>query len=200
MQRKNDEGFFEEMNALAAKTPIGAEFSLFFPFLQGRSAPAWPEASAAWIGLYGSNNAGTLWRSMLESIAFEYFTYVEILESVGIELKQVIGTGGGSKGRFWNQIKADILDAPYTTLKRTEGAVMGNALLAAHGVGDFKDLRGKIREWVKEKETFTPIEKNTRAYRKIFQTRQNILNGPMREVFRLLADMHDSIEVPAPAE
>lgn len=199
MQRKNDEEFYEEMNALAAQTPMGAEFSLFFPFLQGRSAPAWPEASAAWIGLYGSNNAGTLWRSMLESIAFEYLSYVEILESVGINLKQVVGTGGGSKGVFWNQIKADILNAPYTTLKRTEGAVMGNALLAAHGVGDFKDLRGKINEWVNVKETLKPIEKNNRVYRRIFEMRQEILNGPLRQVFRKLADMHASITLPGGA-
>lgn len=187
--RKNDEGFYEEMNRLAEKTPMGADFSLFFPFLQGRSSPAWPNASAAWLGLYGSNNRATLWRTLLESIAFEYLSYVEILRSVGIELKKVIGTGGGSKGRFWNQIKADILNAPYGTLQRTEGAVLGDALLAAYGVGDIKDLKKAAREWVQNKDTFKPRKAYNEAYRKIYAAREEILNGPLYEIFEKLAKL-----------
>ena len=193
--RNNDESFYEEMNKMAEKTPIGADFSLFFPFLQGRSSPAWPNASAAWLGLYGSNNRATLWRTLLESIAFEYLFYVTILRSVGIELKKVVGTGGGSKGRFWNQIKADILNAPYVTLERTEGAVLANALLAAYGVGDIKDIRKTVNEWVKVKDTFRPDSTNNRVYMQIFKKREEILNGPLYEIFNKLAELHQ-IKVP----
>jgi xylulokinase len=189
-QRQNDEGFYEEMNKLAEKTPIGADFSFFFPFLQGRSSPAWPNASAAWLGLYGSSDRASLWRTILEAIAFEYLSYVEILRSVRIELKKVIGTGGGSKGKFWNQIKADILNAPYVTLERTEGAVLGNALLGAYGIGDIKDLKKTVREWVKVKDTFKPRRAQNEAYRKIYKTREQILNGPLYEIFDKLAKLH----------
>lgn len=190
LMRKGDEEFYEEMNRLAEKAPIGAEFSLFFPFLQGRSSPAWPNASAAWLGLYGSNNSGTLWRSMMESIAFEYLSWVNILRSVGINLEKVVGTGGGSKGRLWNQIKADILNAPYVTLERTEGAVLGNALLAAYGVGDIKNLKETVNKWVKTKSTFNPIRKNTDAYMKIYNKREEILNGPLLEIFNKITELH----------
>jgi xylulokinase len=189
-QRQNDEGFYEEMNKIAEKTPVGADFSFFFPFLQGRSSPAWPNASAAWLGLYGSSNRASLWRTILESIAFEYLSYVEILRSVRIELKKVIGTGGGSKGKFWNQIKADVLNAPYVTLERTEGAVLANALLAAYGIGDVKDLKKTVREWVKVKDTFRPRKAQNEAYRKIYETREQILNGPLYEIFEKLAKLH----------
>jgi len=195
LMKKGEEDFYEEMNSLASKTPLGAEFLLFFPFLQGRSSPAWANASAAWIGLFGSNNSGTLWRSMLESVAFEYLSWVNILRDVGIHLKRVIGTGGGSKGNFWNQIKADVLNAPYTTLKRTEGAVLGNALLAAYGVGDIKDLKEAVNQWVKQKDTFYPIKENNKAYIKIYQKREEILNGPLREVFNKIDGLHE-IKVP----
>jgi xylulokinase len=190
LQQKGDEDFYERMNKLAEKTPIGAYFSLFFPFLQGRSSPAWPNASAAWLGLYGSNDAATMWRSILESIAFEYYSYVDILHSVGIELKQVVGTGGGSKGAFWNQIKADILNAPYTTLQRTEGAVLGNALLAAYGVGDITDLRKTVYDWVKVKDTYKPIKKNNELYMQIYRKREEILNGPLYQIFDMIRDLH----------
>jgi len=195
LMQKGDEEFYERMNKLAEKTPIGAEYSLFFPFLQGRSSPAWPNASAAWVGLYGSNNYATLWRSILESIAFEYLSYVEILRSVGIELKKVVGTGGGSKGAFWNQIKSDVLNAPYVTLQRTEGAVLGNALLAAYGVGDIKDLKNTISQWIKVKRTFSPIKQNNDAYMRIYRMREKILNGPLYEIFDMIQELHQ-IQVP----
>ena len=187
---KGDEDYYRKLDQEAAATPIGAEFCLFFPFLQGRSSPAWPNASAAWLGMHGSNNRGTLWRAMLESIAFEYLSYTEILRSVGVTLKKVIGTGGGSKGRFWNQIKADILNAPYVTLERTEGAVLGNALLAAYGVGDIKDLKQSARDWVREKDTVRANAKHNATYMKIYQIRQEVLNGPLRQIFDRIADLH----------
>lgn len=191
IMQHDDEEFYEEMDMLAKKTPIGAEFSLFFPFLQGRSSPSWPNASAAWLGLFGSNNRGTLWRSMLESIAFEYLSWVNILRSAGVNPKRVVGTGGGSKGRFWNQIKADVLNTPYVTLKRTEGAVLGNALLAAYGVGDIKDLKQTARDWVAIKEEFSPDSENNEIYMKIYAKRKEILEGPLREAFNKIAELHE---------
>lgn len=195
LQQKGDEDFYEQMNKIAELTPIGAEFSLFFPFLQGRSSPAWPNASAAWLGLYGSNNAGTLWRSILESIAYEYLGYVNILRSVGIDLMKIVGTGGGSKGAFWNRIKADVLNAPYVTLERTEGAVLGNAILAAYGVGDISDIRKTVNEWIKIKDQFDPNPENNEIYTKIHRIREQILNGPLYQIFDMVSELH-TIELP----
>jgi xylulokinase len=193
--RKDDEEFYDEMNKLAQKVPLGSEFSLFLPYLQGRSCPFWQNASAAWLGLYGSNNSGTLWRSMLEAIAFEYLSWVNILRKVGAKLTKIIGTGGGSKGKLWNQIKADMLNLPYVTLKRTEGAVLGNALLAAYGVGDIKNIKETVYKWVRTKDEFVPDRARNEAYTKIYEKRQELLNGPLREVFEKLMELHE-IAVP----
>lgn len=188
--QKGDEDYYRVLDEEAMKSPLGAEYTLFFPFLQGRSTPAWPNSSATWLGMHGSANRGTLWRSMLESIAYEYRYYTEILRSVDINLKRIIGTGGGSKGKFWNQIKADVLGAPYVTLQRTEGAVLANALLAAYGVGDIKDLRKTVSDWVTVKDSFSPIARNSAAYDQIYAARQEVLNGPLRQIFDRLAELH----------
>jgi len=189
-KEKNDEDYYKVLDQEASRTSLGADFTLFFPFLQGRGTPAWPNSSATWLGMLGSANRGTLWRSMLEGIAFEYRYFMEFLRSVDISLKRVIGTGGGSKGKFWNQIKADVLNAPYVTLERPDGAVLANALLAAYAVGDIKDLRKTISEWVKVKDSFSPIAKNTAAYDKVYAARQEVLNGPLRQIFDRLAELH----------
>ena len=191
LMREGDDSIFKELDRMAAEVPPGSEMSLFFPYLQGRSNPAWAEASASFIGMFGSAGAGTLWRSLMESIAFEYLSWIDILRSVDIELHEVIGTGGGAKSKVWNQIKSDVLGAPYTTLERTEGAVLGNAVIAAYGIGDITDVPSTIQDWLRRHETVQPNPERTAVYRQIFQQREKILNGPMREVMQELSKMHE---------
>jgi xylulokinase len=190
MLQKDDEQFYENMNKLAEKVPLGSEYSLFYPYLQGRTSPFWANASAAWLGLYGSNTSGTLWRSMMESIAFEYLSWANLLRETGVEPKKVIGQGGGSKSHLWNQIKADILNVPYCTLQNTEQAVLGNAILAAYGVGDFPDMKEAVARWVKVKDTYTPVAEHNKRYMKIYEKREKILNGPLKEIFDIMREMH----------
>ncbi|KPJ87024.1 MAG: hypothetical protein AMS17_09815 [Spirochaetes bacterium DG_61] len=190
MLQKGNEGFYERMNSLAEKVPLGSGYCLFYPYIQGRTSPVQPNASAAWLGLFGSNNSGTLWRSIMESIAFEYLLWMNILRSVGVQPKRIIGQGGGSRSKLWNQIKADILNVPYLTLKNPEQAVMGNALVAAYGVGDIKDLKEAAHKWIMIKETFSPIKEHNERYMHIYSIREKILKGPMNEIFDQLADLH----------
>ena len=189
LQQKGDEGFYERMNEAARDVPIGSGASLFLPYLQGRTNPVWPNASAGWLGLFGSSSAATLWRSMLESIAFEYYGWVRSLEQEGLRPTRIVGQGGGSKGRLWNQIKADVIGAEYVTLARTEQAVLGNALLAAYGVGDVTNLREAARQWVQYRESFVPDPANHSLYIRIYEKRQEIINGPLAQVFDQLAEL-----------
>ena len=183
------------MNHLSEDVSPGSDFLLFFPFLQGRTAPVWPNASASWINLYGSSSNATLWRSMLESISFEYLSWVNILRRVGVKPKRIIGQGGGSKSKLWNQIKADMLNIPYCTIQNSEQAVLGNAILAAYGVGDIKDIKATVGEWVRIKETFYPHPEKNKFYGKIYEYREKILNGPMHEIYEILVELKE-LKVP----
>jgi xylulokinase len=189
LQKKGDEAFYEKMNEAARKVPIGSGGTFFFPYLQGRTNPVWRDASAGWLGLYGSANSATLWRAMLESIALEYYGWVQLLEQEGIRPTRIVGQGGGSKGQLWNQIKADVINAEYVTLKRSEQAVMGNALLAAYGVGDISDLKESARQWVEYKDFFVPDAINHERYMMIYEKRQRIINGPLAGIFDIMAEI-----------
>lgn len=188
--RRGDSKVYRELDQLAAQVPPGSDFSLFFPFLQGRSSPFWSTASGTWLGLRGSNQAAHLWRSMLESIAFEYLFWTNILRNEGIEVNRMIGTGGGSNSPLWNQIKADMLDLEYMIPARSEGAVLGNALLAAYGVGEVKDMKKTIKEWVTFKEVYRPNAKATALYECVAKVREEILNGPLLECFNRVQSLH----------
>ena len=194
LARKGDDEFFKTIDTLAEKASLGSDFSLFYPYLQGGD-PSMPDASGTWLGLFGSSNTATMWRSMLEAIAFEYLSWINEFNKAGISINQIIGTGGGSRSPVWNQIKADVLNKTYATLQRSEGAVLGNALLAAYGTENISNIQETIKSWVEIRETFSPRKHNTEAYGQIYKKRQELLAGPMKEVFKKMAELHE-IKVP----
>jgi xylulokinase len=75
---------------------------------------------------------------------------------------------------------------------------MGNAMLAAFGVGDIKDLKKAAGEWIQVKETFLPEKERHELYARIFEKREKVLNGPMREIFEELAELHGLRADPPP--
>jgi len=182
-------GAYNEMNKLAEKIPLGSDGVLFYPYLQGRANPYWENANGTWLGLYGSNKLENLYKSMMESIAFEYLSWANIFSKQGIEVKSTTIIGGGSNSEMWNQMKADILNTQCRTLKRFDGGVLGNAALAAYGVGEVKDLVETANKWVEVKKYYDPIKSNHDAYMKIFKARERIVNGPLKEIFEILADL-----------
>lgn len=137
-----DEDLYEQMTAMAEKSPPGADGLLFSPHLGGRICPAAPAMRGVWIGFSWGHSQAHFFRAVLESIAFEYAYYLKIIKELVPELKLVEARAisGGARSRAWNQIKANILNVPYQRLKRTEFGTWGSALIAGKAVGIFDDL------------------------------------------------------------
>lgn len=193
LREPGDPDSYDRMNKLAKDIPLGSDGVLFYPFLQGRSNPYWHNANASWLGLYGSNNLANLYKSIMESIAFEYLAWSEILSNQGIEIKSTTIIGGGANSEMWNQIKADILNTPCKTLKRSDAGALGNAALAAYGAGEVSDLTGTIDRWIETKKVYDPVSENHEAYMKVYEARQKIINGPLKEIFNIIADMRSQM-------
>ena len=146
--RAGDPLFYAEMDELAANVPAGANGLLFYPYLQG-AGPDTPGACGVFAGLFGSADRASMWRAILEAIAFEYAQMIKIYRECGIPLDEIIGTEGGSKSPLWTQIKADILRGAYNIPARSEGGLMADAAVAAYAVGDISDIRETMREWTR---------------------------------------------------
>jgi len=59
----------------------------------------------------------------------------------------VTAIGSGAQSRLWLQIKADVLQAPFQTLARSDLATLGSAVIAGCAVGLFEDaasLTGRL--------------------------------------------------------
>ena len=130
------------MDEAAGRIAPGAEGLFFSPHLGGRISPADPSMRGAWVGFSWGHTQAHFYRAILESVAFEYAYYLEILRSLmpNLELIKAHVVGGGARSRLWNQIKADVLGVPYQPLSRAEFGTWGSAMIAGKAVGLFTDL------------------------------------------------------------
>ena len=133
---------YDEIDRLAGAVPPGAEGLFFSPHMGGRVCPATPAMRGAWVGLSWNHTQAHFYRAVLESVAFEYAGYLDILRAQLGELSLIETrvAGGGARSAVWNQIKADVLGLPYRQLAREESGTWGAALIAGKAAGVFSDL------------------------------------------------------------
>jgi xylulokinase len=129
------------LNKEAAKAPIGAQGLTFLPYLQGERTPHRDaEARAAFVGLSLAHTRAHMTRAVLEGICFGLRDSLEIIAGLGLDVDQVLITGGGANAPFVRQLQADVYGKPVVPVDQPEGPALGAALLAAVGVGGFPDL------------------------------------------------------------
>jgi xylulokinase len=107
-------------------------------------------------------------RAILEGTAFGLKDIVEAIRDMGIKFSKVRVTGGGSRSKLWNQIKADVLDLPVETLFTPETTSFGAALLGAVCCGMYPTLKDAVNDVVKVKETVSP-RKERGIYDEMYQ-------------------------------
>ncbi|MDI6773388.1 MAG: FGGY family carbohydrate kinase [bacterium] len=144
------EAGYRALDEAARGIPPGADGLLFLPHLGGHVCPSDPALRGVWIGFTWAHSKAHFYRSLLESVAYEYALYLDIERALlpGMNLTETRVIGGGSSSDLWNQIKADVLGLPYVRLNRSEFAVLGSAIVAGAAVGVYDDLKATARQMV----------------------------------------------------
>ena len=135
---------FKELDGAAENSKSNG--TVFIPHFSGRTLPLDDKVSGAFLGLGVNADAGSMFRSILEAIAFEYKSYLDILLCSGAlkELSCVYGVGGGAKSAVFSKIKADVLGAKYVSLENAGSAPSAMARLAAKATGYVSGDYGEI--------------------------------------------------------
>jgi xylulokinase len=132
---------YDVLNREAADVPPGSEGLFFLPYLSGERTPhADPDARACFIGLTLAHGRGHMVRSVMEGVAYAMRDSLTIIRDLGVPVRQIRASGGGSKSPLWRQIQADVFGQKVVTLNAEEGPAYGVALLAAVGAGAFKNI------------------------------------------------------------
>ncbi len=155
---------YDVLTAEAANIPPGSEGLIFLPYLSGERTPhADPDARACFIGLTLAHTRGHMVRAILEGVSYAMRDSLAIIRELGVPVREIRASGGGSKSPLWRQIQADVFGQKVVTINAEEGPAYGVALLAAVGAGAFGNIEeacGATIRVVKE----TPLNKKANKY------------------------------------
>jgi xylulokinase len=134
----------------AVSVPAGADGLLFLPYLTGERSPhPDPLARGAFVGLTVRHERRHLTRAVLEGVAFGLKDGLDLMIAAGVPVPaQIRASGGGTASPLWRQILADVLGAEIATVRTTEGAAYGAAMLGAVGAAWHGDVDAIADAWV----------------------------------------------------
>ena len=94
---------------------------------------------------------------------------MDYLQDTGICFKTMHATGGGARSRVWTQMKADVLDIPFVSLKTTDAGTVGSAMLTSVAMGIYRDLAAAVRAMVIETDTCYPGQEMHEQYMEVYE-------------------------------
>jgi xylulokinase len=166
---------YELICAQAAEAPAGSEGLFFLPYLTGERTPhADPNARGAWVGLTLRHGRPHLARSVMEGACYAMRDSLEIIQEMGVPVKEIRLSGGGARGPLWRQLQADIYGQKVVTINASEGPAYGVALLAAAGTGAYKDVVEACTRTIRVVEATRPVTKSVKTYNAAYPEYQQL--------------------------
>jgi xylulokinase len=154
------------------------------PHLSGAFSPEYePAARGVFFGFTLGHGREHFVRATLEAVAFTLRRNLELLQGIGASAEEVRSHGGGARSALWNQIKADVCSLPVVTLRGTEAAVRGDAMLAGVASGSFSDLGQACSAAVRPEARYEPHLETHSAYEATYRRYIELFDS-LRSLFR----------------
>jgi len=185
--RKAGGDIYQHLDRKAAGIAPGSDGLVSINYLQGRFFPPDPATRGLFIGHTWAHTRMHFYRAILESIAYDHYLTRQIIRELlpEMELGSVTAIGSGARSELWMQIKADVLQASYQSLIRSDLSTLGSALLAGFSVGMFTRPEEVTARFLKPGRRIEPrpaegpkYTKNIEVYAELF----NVLKGVYRKL------------------
>jgi gluconokinase len=181
---------FEDILALAGQAPAGAGGVICLPFIAGERSPNWNlNARAALFGMTLQHDVRHLARALLEGIAFRFKNLYGVLTEIGIDVKQVIASGGFTKSGLWLQVVADALNRELTVPLWGETSALGAAFWAMIAAGRVEALE-KAGDFVKLGAPCRPKPDRAEIYDRMYPLYLRLYEA-VREAFDEVAELQE---------
>lgn len=155
----------------AAGVAAGANGLVFVPYLAGERTPLWDDrASGVLFGIRAAHGRAHIARAVLEGVAYSLRHVADVLRDAGGSVSELRVTGGQSRGALWNSIKASVFGAVVTVPEIAEGALLGEAMLAAIGAGRLSDPVSAADSFVRIAQRIEPDPATARVYAERYAT------------------------------
>ena len=186
--KANDAVYYNDLNDRAAQVPVGSNGVLFLPYLTG-GQDINNKKCGCFLGLTLDDDQSVMWRSVLESIGFDYMEICDLYRSAGVDLQRLTVAEGGSRSSLWNQIKSDMLDAEVVRYKNAGGAVVTNCIFAAYAVKDVPEIIPELSKILQIDQSYQPRAENTKLYRDLLNLQRKLIDVDMAPAFATLWNM-----------
>ena len=118
------------------------------------------------IGFDARHTRAHVYRSILEAIALTMKANVDAMcTELGIDLREIVVSGGGSRSPLFMRIFADVFGVPASRNRGGSGASLGSVMCAAVGTGVYPDFETAAMAMRRERETFAPNLDNHGIYK-----------------------------------
>ena len=166
---------FDELLSEAADAPAGSDGLFFLPYLTGERTPhPDPLARGAFIGITSRHSRGHMTRAVLEGVAFGLKDSFTLIAQAGLPEKfEVRISGGGAKSPVWQQIIADVLNAPLVNINTTEGGAFGAAILASVAAGVYEDVASACEAMIETGDE-VPVSADAELYAERYKVYQSL--------------------------
>lgn len=142
---------YDSLANSAQKVEAGLEGLFFLPFLVGERTP-YMESNlrAGFLGLSLRHDQSHMTRAVMEGVVFALRQGLELMQSLGTPVDQLVASGGSTRNPLWLQLQADIFKRPVFVSSADEATGRGAALLAGIVAGTYADARDAIHQAVGE--------------------------------------------------
>jgi len=127
-----------EALAISVESTDGA---YFVPAFAGLGAPWWDnEAKALICGMHRGTSKAHIVRAALESIAYQVKDLMALIQSSGVELRELRVDGGPVKNKFLMQFQADMLQAKINRSPIEEASALGAVLMNCFALNHLTEI------------------------------------------------------------
>lgn len=153
---KEGKSVYAFLDELAAEAPPLSNGLLLLPHFAGMLTPEMnPDVKGVFFGVGLDTKKPHFIRAILEGIAFMLRQNIDLLEGMGVRVKEIRSLGGGSKSRLWSQIKADVNQRVIQVMEQEESTSLGAAILGSLAAGMYGTVEEACRV-VTVKKGFAP--------------------------------------------
>ncbi len=165
LEKEKNINVYDELIKSVEGIEPGSDGLIVLPYFSGERTPIHdPKAKGLIFGLNLLHTREHIYNACLEGVGYGIGQHFDIFQEMGVDTKKVMAVGGGTKSRKWLEIISDISGKRQNTVKIQNGAAYGDALLAALGIGFFKD-REELAKAIEIKDHIDPDLVKTEAYK-----------------------------------
>ncbi len=171
------------LNVLGKDVSAGCDG--LFTILHWLARPTQQWERGIMIGFNGSHKGPHMFRSVLEGIALTMKNNAQAMcDEMGVDIRHLIVSGGGSNGDLFMQIFADVFGVPAHRNEVNESASMGAAICTALALGVYLERSSAIEHMVRRRDIFQPVESHVVLYERINREVYTKISSATEEVLQ----------------